>query len=57
MTFGKHENRKNFILRKSRNSRKFRETREYFREFRVSRKSWKEIRQKPYTEANKYLNV
>ncbi len=46
LTFAKHENRENLILR---NSRKFRETREHFREFRVSRKSWKEFRQKPYT--------
>ncbi len=44
ITFAKHENRENLILR---NSRKFRETREYLREFRVSRKSWKEFRQKP----------
>ncbi len=38
ITFAKHENRENLILRK------FRETRAHFREFRVSRKSSKEFR-------------
>jgi hypothetical protein len=48
ITFAKHENRENLILRNSRSSRKFRETREHFCKFRVSRKSWKEFHQKPY---------
>ncbi len=51
ITFTKHENRENLILRNSRNSQKFRETREHFFKFCVSRKSSKDFHHKPFLRA------